>query len=51
MRPKSNWPAGVNMLWFIQADRYVKAWNYMNNHADSKLVKKRMDEAWEKANQ
>jgi hypothetical protein len=34
-----------------QADQYVKAWNYMNNHADSKLVKKRMDEAWAKANQ
>ena len=34
-----------------QADKYVKAWNYMNNHAASKLVKKRMDEAWEKANQ
>jgi hypothetical protein len=34
-----------------QADQYVKAWNYMNNHTDSKLVKKRMDEAWVKANQ
>ena len=34
-----------------QADQYVKAWNYMNDHADSKFVKKRMDEAWEKANQ
>ncbi|GAA4084233.1 hypothetical protein [Mucilaginibacter panaciglaebae] len=34
-----------------QADKYVKAWNYMNNHADSKLVKKRMDEAWKRANQ
>ncbi len=34
-----------------RADQYVKAWNYMDNHADSKLVKKRMDEAWEKANQ
>lgn len=33
-----------------QADQYVKAWNYMNNHADSKLVRKRMDEAWQKAN-
>jgi len=34
-----------------QADQYVKAWIYMNNHTDSKLVRKRMDEAWEKANQ
>jgi hypothetical protein len=34
-----------------RADQYVKAWNYMDNHSDSKLVKKRMDDAWEKANQ
>lgn len=33
-----------------QADRYVKAWIYMDNHTDSKLGKKRMDEAWQKAN-
>jgi hypothetical protein len=34
-----------------QADRYVKAWIYMDNHTDSKVGKKRMEEAWRKANQ
>ena len=34
-----------------QASQYVKAWIYMDNHTDSKVGKKRMEEAWRKANQ
>lgn len=33
-----------------RADQYVKAWLYMDEHTENKAIKKRMDDAWKKAN-
>ncbi|MGX5688349.1 hypothetical protein [Arcticibacter tournemirensis] len=33
-----------------RADQYVKAWLYMDEHTENKVIKKRMAEAWQKAN-
>ncbi len=34
-----------------RADQYVKAWLYLDEHTENKAIKKRMAEAWQKANQ
>ncbi|WP_374166095.1 hypothetical protein [Arcticibacter sp. MXS-1] len=33
-----------------RADQYVKAWLYLDEHTENKVIKKRMAEAWQKAN-
>lgn len=33
-----------------RADQYVKSWLYMDEHTENKVIKKRMAEAWQKAN-
>jgi hypothetical protein len=34
-----------------QTEQYIKAWNYMDSHTETKAGKKKMTEAWVKANQ
>lgn len=34
-----------------EAEQYVNAWNYLDSHTDTKAGKKKMAEAWQKANQ